>query len=54
MSKCPLYRLCKSPSKSLKWACKGDDETRRKSCVVYVAFFNQGPIKDVIIVGEEA
>jgi hypothetical protein len=52
MGRCSLYLFCKSPSKSLKWACDSDDETRRKSCVVYVAFYNQGPVKDVIIVGE--
>lgn len=37
---CPLHKFCRSPSKSEAWACLKNEETRVKSCVVYVAFMH--------------
>jgi len=49
MPRCPLFKICKSPSKRYRgWACTKDDETREKSCVIYVAFFHGASIERVL------
>lgn len=47
--KCPLYKICKSPSKrSRGWACTKDNETREQSCAVYVAFYRGRNVRSVL------
>jgi len=37
---CPLFKFCRSPSKSDTWGCLKGGGVRAKSCVVYVAFMH--------------
>jgi len=38
MDVCPLYKFCRSPSRSENWCCLKGGDMRVKSCVVYIAF----------------